>query len=182
MQDRRQDILDAGLAVLGERGFAGLTQPRVAATAGVRQSHLTYYFPTRADLLIGVAHAAIDRQLAALDAALDGASPKMAPAAIAKAITRPANVRVLLSLVLAADEVPEVRDLFRRFALGVQTRARALLEALQITATDDTVLAVHALSVGLAAVHLATGRSDGERRAAAALQSALRLMKKGDGR
>lgn len=31
-----------------------LTQPKVARAAGVRQSHLTYYFPRRTDLLSGL--------------------------------------------------------------------------------------------------------------------------------
>ena len=65
MQDRRQDIIEAGLATLREHGYAGFTQPRVAARAGLRQSHLTYYYPTRIDLLTAVGRAAIDRQLAA---------------------------------------------------------------------------------------------------------------------
>ena len=43
LQDRRQSILDAALAVLREYGYAGFTQPRVAARTGMRQSHLTYY-------------------------------------------------------------------------------------------------------------------------------------------
>ena len=49
-------------------GSSGFKQPRVAAEAGLRQSHLTYYFPTRADLLAGVARAAVERQLEEVDA------------------------------------------------------------------------------------------------------------------
>ncbi|MHC5540598.1 TetR family transcriptional regulator, partial [Singulisphaera rosea] len=54
MTDRRQEIIEAGLATLRERGYSGFTQPRVATRAGLRQSHLTYYYPTRADLLAAV--------------------------------------------------------------------------------------------------------------------------------
>ena len=67
MKDRRQDIINASLAVLKASGYAGFTQPRVAAEVGLRQSHLTYYFPTRVDLLAAVARVAIDRQLVAVD-------------------------------------------------------------------------------------------------------------------
>src|SRR5881227_2373362 len=51
----RERILEAALSLLAESGAHELTQPRVSKAAGVRQSHLTYYFPTRADLLVAVA-------------------------------------------------------------------------------------------------------------------------------
>ena len=47
----RQRILDAALKVLKTEGVLALTQTRVAAAAGLRQSHLTYYFPRKTDLL-----------------------------------------------------------------------------------------------------------------------------------
>jgi AcrR family transcriptional regulator len=47
----REKILAAALKLLNEQGFPALTQTRVAEVAGVRQSHLTYYFPTRNELL-----------------------------------------------------------------------------------------------------------------------------------
>lgn len=53
-QDRRRAIFAAGLAILREEGLAGFTQPRVAARAGLRQGNLTYYFPTRTDLLVAI--------------------------------------------------------------------------------------------------------------------------------
>jgi AcrR family transcriptional regulator len=71
LQDRRQVILKAAIATLREHGFSGITQPRVAKRADVRQSHLTYYFPTRLALLEGVARLAVDGQLLALQSILD---------------------------------------------------------------------------------------------------------------
>jgi AcrR family transcriptional regulator len=47
--DVRTRILEAALGLLAEHGVTELTQPKIAAAAGVRQSHLTYYFPTRMD-------------------------------------------------------------------------------------------------------------------------------------
>jgi AcrR family transcriptional regulator len=69
LQDRREVILKAAIATLREYGYSGFTQPRVAKRADVRQSHLTYYFPTRLALLEGVA------RLAAAAEASDLASP-----------------------------------------------------------------------------------------------------------
>src|SRR5690242_11685644 len=57
----RERILDAALGLLAESGAHSLTQPKVARAAGVRQSHLTYYFPTRGELLQEVARHSIEK-------------------------------------------------------------------------------------------------------------------------
>ena len=70
--DVRARILDAALGLLARGGAAELTQPRVARAAGVRQSHLTYYFPTRDALLQAVADRSIDTLAATLMQAAQG--------------------------------------------------------------------------------------------------------------
>jgi AcrR family transcriptional regulator len=176
MLDRRQDIIMAGLAVLREHGLAGFTQPRVAKLAGLRQSHLTYYFPIRLDLLAAVARAAIDGQLGAIDAMLDPSSLVAAAATIARVAVRHENTRVMMALAQSADEAPAVRDLFRELADGIIARVGRLLERLGVEATEERRYLIHALSVGLAVIDLATARKDGERRAQAAIQEALDLL------
>jgi AcrR family transcriptional regulator len=176
MLDRRQDIIKAGLAVLRELGLAGFTQPRVAKLAGLRQSHLTYYFPTRLDLLTAVARAAIDGQLGAIDAMLDPSSSVVAAATIARIAVRHENTRVMMALAQSADDAPAVRDLFRELADGIIARVGRLLERLGIEATEERRYLIHALSVGLAVIDLATARKDGERRAQAAIHEALDLL------
>jgi AcrR family transcriptional regulator len=176
MLDRRQDIIMAGLAVLRERGLAGFTQPRVAKLAGLRQSHLTYYFPTRLDLLAAVARAAIDGQLGAIDAMLDPSSSVAAAASIARVAVRHENTRVMMALAQSADEASAVRDLFRELADGIIARVGRLLERLGVEATEERRYLIHALSVGIAVIDLATARKDGERRAQAAIQEALDLL------
>ena len=57
----RDRILEAALRLLAEAGAHELTQPKVAKAAGVRQSHLTYYFPTRGELLQEVARYSIGK-------------------------------------------------------------------------------------------------------------------------
>lgn len=59
-KDVRERVLEAGLELLSENGVRWLTQPQVAKRAGVRQSHLTYYFPRRADLIGAVARRYIE--------------------------------------------------------------------------------------------------------------------------
>src|ERR1700722_10549882 len=179
MKDSRQDIINAGLTVIREGGYSGFTQPRVAAEAGLRQSHLTYYFPTRVDLLAGMARVAIDRQLAAVDGVAGGSSVRGAAKAIANVVVRHENTRVIMALVQAADQEPALRELFRELADGIILRAGKLLGNLNIEPTDEHCYLLHAMSVGMAMVDLATARKDGERRAARTLETALTLMTKG---
>ena len=68
MPDRRESLIEAAIAAVREGGYSALTQPKVAARAGMSQSHLTYYFPTRSDLVQAVAERIVRTQLARLDA------------------------------------------------------------------------------------------------------------------
>ena len=175
MKDCRQDIIKAGLAILREHGYTGFTQPRVAARAGLRQSHLTYYHPTRLDLLAAVVRAAIDRQLAAVGTMLsDLASLDEAAQAIAVLVSRHENTRVLMALAQAADEEPRLRHIFRELADGIVAGVTRLLGGFGVSITsDEPARIVHALSVGLAVVGLANGRSDNTQRATAVLRAVL---------
>src|SRR5512142_1673792 len=97
--DVRDRILEAALRLLAGSGAHELTQPRVAKAAGVRQSHLTYYFPTRAALLQEVARYSIGK-LAGL---LEHAKPGALPQGIAAGAADKRRARVMLGLVAAAD-------------------------------------------------------------------------------
>ncbi|MGO9933457.1 MAG: TetR/AcrR family transcriptional regulator [Steroidobacteraceae bacterium] len=175
MQDRRQDIIEAGLATLREHGFVGFTQPRVATRAGLRQSHLTYYYPTRLALLTAVAQAAIDRQLAALDKVLVG-SAKEAGRAMSKMAVRHENTRVMMALAQASDQEVPLQQQFRELADGIVSRFAHFLGSINAESTDEHARLLHALAVGLAVVDLATARPDGAKRTTAVLDTALSLL------
>ena len=171
LQDRREIILKAAIAILREHGFSGFTQPRVAKRADVRQSHLTYYFPTRLALLEGVARLAVDGQLAALQSIVGLTSVPAVIKNITAMIGRHENTRVLMALAQAADEEPSLRSLFRELANGIVLRLRQLLENLHLDATEEQVFLIHSLSVGMAVVDLATQRPHSKRRVEAILES-----------
>ena len=173
----RQSIIDAGVAVLREHGFAGFTQPRVAAKAGLRQSHLTYYYPTRVELLEAVARSAIDRQLLAADSVLATTSPKAASAVLANVVVRRENTRVIMALAQAADQEPALQKLFVELADGVMSRVGTLLTQFDRKPSDEHRYLFHAVSVGMAVIALATGREDSERRSARTLDKLFRLLK-----
>ena len=173
MQDRKSEILSAGLSVLREEGFAGFTQPRISARAGVRQSHLTYYFPTRVDLLAAVACLAIDNQLAAVDGMLAESSPAEVVETMSRVMILHENTRVLMGMAQAADQELALRELFRELTAGILERLGRWLESINVPAEQVSLDLLHALMVGLAVIDLATSRSNGELRAKAVLEAAL---------
>jgi AcrR family transcriptional regulator len=175
VKDRRQDIIDAGLGTLREFGFVGFTQPRVAARAALRQSHLTYYFPTRLDLLMAVAQAAIDRQLDGVDQVLSGTAAEAANS-LTKLSVRHENTRVMMALAQAADQEAGLQKLFRELADGIVSRCGQFLKTLNAESTPEHARLLHALAVGLAVVDLATGLPDGAKRTTAVLHAALTLL------
>ena len=180
MQDRRKKILDAGLTILREQGLAGLTQPRIAAKTGLRQSHLTYYYPTRADLLTAVTRAAIEAQLAGARSLTKGTvSAKQAAAKMATVAARRENTRVLAALNQAADQEPTVRALFTELLDGFIAELGALLEKLKLSPTEARIDLLHALFVGLSIIDLATRRKNGRARAKAALSLTFDLLSGG---
>ena len=177
VQDRRKKILDAGLTILREQGLAGLTQPRVAAKTGLRQSHLTYYYPTRTDLLTAVTRAAIEAQIAGARSLTKGIeSAEQAAAKMATVAARRENTRVLAALNQAADQEPTVRALFNELLDGFIAELGTLLEKLKLTPTEARIDLLHALFVGLSIIDLATRRKNGRARAKAALTLAFDLL------
>src|SRR5688572_18909426 len=99
--DVRNRILDAALELLAEGG--GLTQTQVSKAAGIRQSHLTYYFPTITDLLQAVARHSFDSLAKEIDTAPAGERPKSLGDGVAMATRDKRRVRMMLGLVAAAD-------------------------------------------------------------------------------
>jgi AcrR family transcriptional regulator len=155
--DVRTRILQAAVGLLAEHGVSELTQPKVARAAGVRQSHLTYYFPTRADLLLGVAAHSIEALTSGMaSAARDGTLTQetLAPA-LAAAVSDKRRARVMLGLVVTADEDRQLKERFREFVEVIRGRIGALLAQLGLTVDPATLAACHTMLVGAAMLNLA---------------------------
>lgn len=171
----RARILDAGVDLLQTQGIAALTQPRVAKAAGLTQSHLTYYFPTRNALLLAIAEAAIEHVLAELGRA--GAAP---PAALGdqlgQLIPQQAPVRVMLGLIVAADSEPALRASLEAMILRIRQGVTALLERRGLAATPPQVLLVHAAVVGLSVMHHARQSEASAADIAAGTHELMRLL------
>jgi AcrR family transcriptional regulator len=176
-EDRRKQIIGAGLDLLREEGLPGLTQPKIAKRTGLRQSHITYYFPTRTDLLAAVSRAAIDIQLAVVAGMVDSIKTgRQATALIAEVTARHDNTRILVALNQAADREPAVRELFQALNEGFVGEIARLLSKLGVSDEAGNVDLVHAIFVGLSVIDLATSRTRGVARSKAALEALFRLL------
>lgn len=110
----RERILDAGLGILRESGLQRLTQVQVAERAGVRQSHLTYYFPTREDLLAAITARTVGEIADGVTQTV-GATPRpdrRAPLArLAAHVASLEHMRMFVGLIVEADGDEAVRTL-----------------------------------------------------------------------
>jgi AcrR family transcriptional regulator len=174
----RERILDAALALLARGGAAELTQPRIARAAGIRQSHLTYYFPTRDALLQAVA----DRSIDALAATLMRAARRgrlgsdTLPRALARAITDKGRTRTMLALVGTADRDPEVRKRLRRFIGEARARLSGVVRAAGGPGQPEDIAFLHTLLVGCAVLHLARDDAASRREATAVLKRGAAVL------
>jgi AcrR family transcriptional regulator len=176
--DIRERLLVAAVALVREQGLPKLTQPRVAKAAGVSQSHLTYYFPTRADLVRAVLERAAERQRAGVRATVAAADQGVEALVreLAKTLSRPENTRVLVSFVVAADADPAARALFDGLAVGMRATIAEMLGKVGIAPRPETVAMVHALGTGLAILELALGGSAAQPNTATTLSKLFELL------
>ncbi len=152
--DVRERLLEAALALLAEDGVHGLTQPKIARAAGVRQSHLTYYFPTRTDLLQAVARHSIDSLAGRLASARRAGSATLAQGIAAGAADKRRS-RIMLGMVAAADRDPAIKKRMRAFVEELRGRLAPALAAGGLKTDRDSVAFFHSVVVGCAVLQLA---------------------------
>ncbi len=174
----RERLLVAAVGLIREHGLAGLTQPRVAKAAGISQSHLTYYFPTRQALLAAVLERTAADQLAGVELAMRAAStsPRKLADAMGTAFEKAENSRVLISFALAASQDADARAIFERLTRGIRGEVAAAADRIGIPADANTVALVHALGVGLSVLNLALGGSPLRPKAAAGMAKLFKLL------
>jgi AcrR family transcriptional regulator len=174
--DVRTKILESALTLLGESGVTDLTQPKVSRGAGVSQSHLTYYFPTRADLLIAVARHAIEQVMTRLHDAVARSSTRgaeLGAEVLVAALTDKRNIRVMLGLVVASDEDRKIKASLRQFVKDVRVVLGRELRAMGADVDDSAVATLHATAVGLAVLNLARDNVDSRRDVELVIRNAL---------
>lgn len=126
----RERILEAALTILSEDGISEFSQVQVARRAEIRQSHLTYYFPKRHDLISAVAERVVDEMASGVRRVLseseedDGVSMLEQ---LSDAIGRREHMRMFVGTIVEADRDPKVQAILGRETERLQA---ALAEAL----------------------------------------------------
>ncbi len=168
LADVRQRILDAALDLLAGHGFMEVTQPKIAKAAGVRQSHLTYYFPTRNDLLKALAVHSIETMLAGLAAGAAGG--KLTPDVFAQfageTLADKRRARVMLGLVVSSDEDREIKQFLREFVAKVRGAIANVASLLDREPSAANIAAFHMLLVGATILNVARDDANSKRECA----------------
>ncbi len=152
----KDDILMAGSTLLREKGVTALTQPQIALAANIKQSHLTYYFPTRSSLLLAIAEFTLSRLMDEVAAELKTDPRDRALAEVlSRIMIEGFPPRVFIGLIVAADSDPDIHKLLRRLIRRVRTAIQHLLDQAGIAADPESVKLFHATMVGLAVMHQA---------------------------
>jgi AcrR family transcriptional regulator len=128
----RAKIVDAALAVLAEKGFAGFTLQAVADRAGVFYGNVTHHYPTRDKLVDATIDAAFeqyrsrfDTLVASLDAREGGPVRALVSWLLDDAVVD--DARVFLELWAMASRMPHVaQGLKRLYDDAVDTSMRTL--------------------------------------------------------
>lgn len=125
----RERILGAAMSILYEGGIQALSQIQVARRADVRQSHLTYYFPTRRDLLLAVAERFADGVARGILDTGTLASNDRGDAIhrMAVAICDERHMRMFTGVIAEADSDPELRAMLVDVTRRMQSTLAALL-------------------------------------------------------
>ena len=173
----KESILASGMTLLKEKGIAALTQPKVAKAAGIKQSHLTYYFPTRADLLLAIAEESIRTTMADLALRLEKQPRRDALAAtFAEVMVTGIPPRVIIGLIVAADADPKIRTALRNLIKQVRVRIQGLLSKAGLATDTESALLFHATVVGLAVMHQAQMNANSARDVRDGVAAMLRLL------
>ena len=75
-QAKQQAVVDAAIAVIGERGLADVRMSDIAERAGMSTGHVTYYFPSKTALLmLAIQHSEESLHREVVDEVLEIADP-----------------------------------------------------------------------------------------------------------
>lgn len=130
---RRERLLGAGLELLAEEGWSGLTARAVAARAGTHQGSVHYHFGGLPALKRAVAAAAVRESFEPVLAVLSAASSW--PAGLAAAVRSaadhgdPRTARITAELVAASVQDPAVGELMSRALADARARLVPWLSA-----------------------------------------------------
>ena len=156
-EDVRAKLLVAAMQVLRNEGIHALTQAHVAQAAGVRQSHLTYYFPSRNALLAAIVDEGGEATVCCMgrsDAAELPATVQEYLEQIAAQISETSVSRIMMALAQSSEEDASLKIWMADFRRRVIERLRLSLLHYGVVPTAEQLGMFHALLVGLSVINL----------------------------
>ncbi len=177
--DIRETIIEAALKLLRKHGFAALSQPRIAAEAGVRQSHLTYYFPSRADMLLAVADRSCEVLIAPLHerARRGELSVDEVADGLCDAISDRGVSRIFHALISASDEDASLKRQMRKFQSEAVQDLQGLFSGAGLSVSAGDALVIHAMLCGASSMDLGICSPASRRDARAVLRRVIDLVR-----
>jgi AcrR family transcriptional regulator len=173
--DVRAKVLEAAVRLVHERGLQAVTQARVAASAGLRQSHVTYYFPARIDLLKAIVQKNVSALLDGVDS-VEMTSLSDFRATMLERLKSRDMPRMVLALLLAADEDPALRAWLRTFDRDFRARLRQLCRANGLHPADADIDDFHCTVIGAAMLGMHDDDPEGMRRAVRTVRRAFERL------
>ena len=158
----REKILTAASELLLTEGYSALTQTAVAYRAGMRQSHVTYYFPTRNDLLRATAQYGVESLLhpitsvvkaARVTAADKGSAASEPSVAALRQLLMPDKTdrqwfRLLTGLMIASEQDELIRRWLGEFDERILEKLAAGFAAVGVPISVDELHFLHATFIG----------------------------------
>ena len=146
----RERILFAAVEILNADGFGALTQTRAAERAGLRQSHVTYYFPTRNDLLRETAAFGCNTMIDVMAGAIDSGMLNIETLRefIAPDIHDRRFARLMCALTVASDEDESIKPWLKTFEAANRECFILSFQKLGLVIQESDLEVFHATLVG----------------------------------
>ena len=166
----KQRILRTALELIQTEGFFALTQKRVAKLACVRQSHLTYYFPTRSDLLKAVGEESRNILLEALG---NQGKPNLTNfrSVLTKTAYQKDSPRLIMSIIMAAELDLSVKKWQQSFNQEFLHLLKDFFLQAKLQVTDRDLRLYQAAVIGA----LLTGMSDTDAKSMATTAETIQM-------
>jgi AcrR family transcriptional regulator len=181
---RRTDVTDAALAVLGGGGSRALTHRAVDTAAGVPAGTCANYFPRRADLMLAMAQRIFVRvapephEVARLEGVPDEeALPAYVAYVVERLLRNPDLTRALIELRLEASRSPEVAAVIGPFLRRGAAEDMDFYRTRGLPGEPRIVLTLHHVVNGVVLDHLTVPLDPEADPVAVATAATSRLMR-----
>jgi DNA-binding transcriptional regulator YbjK len=164
---RRDAVLDAAIALIGERGLAGVTHRAIAAKAGVPLATTSYFFASIDELMVEAMRRVADKAIAGIEAATahaatDQSDPRDAIQRLVDVLLAEPEAETIAQFetYLEAARRPELRGEIARVLDAFEELARVTMQTFGAQVPPHVAQAFVALADGFALHRLAARRDE----------------------